>query len=222
MESSTDGGGGGGNGPDAEAVDLLEEAWFFGNLLHRNRKHMTRCLSDPCPSSSYHNSGNPSGLKKRPDKESPVPPRVPDKTRPPMDKNLDRRESSSKNLIQDSSSSSDDQSGHFHSPPSNEKTISEMWREAVRGKASNGNRSESRRRSPRPILLRAPSLPPRIGREDVDNGQRLQTNSHPRISKSTRQSSLNISSFLPHQHDPEVLTTLWLNSYYDVLTDMIF
>ncbi|XP_020203646.1 uncharacterized protein LOC109789162 [Cajanus cajan] len=32
-----------------EAVDLLEECWFFDNLL-KIRPRMTRCHSDPCPS----------------------------------------------------------------------------------------------------------------------------------------------------------------------------
>lgn len=35
-----------------EAGTLLEESWFFGNLLHR-KPRMSRCYSDPCPSSNY-------------------------------------------------------------------------------------------------------------------------------------------------------------------------
>ncbi|KAK6946674.1 hypothetical protein RJ641_000147 [Dillenia turbinata] len=32
-----------------QPIDLLEEAWFFGNSLVKN-KSMSRCFSDPCPS----------------------------------------------------------------------------------------------------------------------------------------------------------------------------
>lgn len=35
-----------------EAVDLLEDCWFFGNSLER-RKMMSRCHSDPCSPSSF-------------------------------------------------------------------------------------------------------------------------------------------------------------------------
>lgn len=209
------GNGGGAEGHEAEVADLLEEAWFFGNLLRRNRRLMTRCFSDPCPYSLDYNSGISSVPEKKPNRESSqaVPPRTPDKTCPPVDKNLNRRRSSKK-LIQNCSSSSsyssssyDDQSGHFHSPSSTEKTISEVWQDAVQGKVSDGKESGSRRRSPRPFLLRTPSLPPCIGRQELGIEERLQTNSHPRMSKSNRQSSLNISSLLPHQYDPKVLLT---------------
>ncbi|KAL6553467.1 hypothetical protein OROGR_007309 [Orobanche gracilis] len=36
-----------------EPGDLLEESWFFGNLLGRRNSRMPRCFSDPCTSSSY-------------------------------------------------------------------------------------------------------------------------------------------------------------------------
>lgn len=202
---------GGGEGNEAAAVDLLEEAWFFGNLLRSSRKHMTRCLSDPCPSSSNcSNSGSPSEPKMKPDKESSqeIPLRV------PAEKNLDRRNSSSKKLIQDRplppppSSPCGDQDNQFHMPSSPEKTIQEVWKEAVGGKASDGAESEPMYRSPRPVLLRAPSLPPCIGREEVEDEEILQTRSHPRMSKSNRQSSLNISDLLPPQHPSKVLLLL--------------
>lgn len=35
-----------------EAGHLLEEAWFFGNFLDTKTKTMSRCYSDPCPSSN--------------------------------------------------------------------------------------------------------------------------------------------------------------------------
>ncbi|XVE80070.1 hypothetical protein DITRI_Ditri14bG0109800 [Diplodiscus trichospermus] len=35
-----------------EALDLLEESWFFENLLNRRRR-MLRCYSDPCTSSNF-------------------------------------------------------------------------------------------------------------------------------------------------------------------------
>ncbi|KAK4744277.1 hypothetical protein SAY87_010589 [Trapa incisa] len=191
-----------------EEVDLLEEAWFFGNLLHRNRRHMTRCLSDPCPhSSDYSSSGMPLAPEKTPTKESytPVPPRVPDKASPPpTDKNLNRRKTMKKHTQNFSSSFSyDDQSGHIQSPSSTEKTMAEVWQEAVaQGKVSSGKRRESRR-SPCPVLLRTPSLPPCIDMEYVGIEETSQTKSHPRMTNSNRQSSLNISGFLPHQYDPK-------------------
>ncbi|XVF18771.1 hypothetical protein REPUB_Repub11eG0052100 [Reevesia pubescens] len=38
--------------PKVEALDLLEESWFFENLLNRRRR-MLRCYSDPCTSSNF-------------------------------------------------------------------------------------------------------------------------------------------------------------------------
>ncbi|XWS10042.1 hypothetical protein CRYUN_Cryun39dG0041900 [Craigia yunnanensis] len=35
-----------------EALDLLEESWFFENLFNRRRR-MLRCYSDPCTSSNF-------------------------------------------------------------------------------------------------------------------------------------------------------------------------
>lgn len=35
-----------------EAMDLLEECWFFENLFHTRKARMPRCHSDPCSSSS--------------------------------------------------------------------------------------------------------------------------------------------------------------------------
>lgn len=35
-----------------EALDLLEESWFFENLLYRKTR-MFRCHSDLCPSSNF-------------------------------------------------------------------------------------------------------------------------------------------------------------------------
>ncbi|PPD68478.1 hypothetical protein GOBAR_DD34647 [Gossypium barbadense] len=37
---------------ETEALDLLEESWFFENLLDRRRR-MSRCYSDPCTSSNF-------------------------------------------------------------------------------------------------------------------------------------------------------------------------
>ncbi|KAL4309057.1 hypothetical protein GQ457_01G004240 [Hibiscus cannabinus] len=47
-----------------EALDLLEESWFFENLFDRRRR-MLRCYSDPCTSSNFRRdvSANDSGRK---------------------------------------------------------------------------------------------------------------------------------------------------------------
>lgn len=201
-------------------MDLLEEVWFFRNLFHGNGKHTTRCLYDPCPSSSDCNSDRESRMKPNEEpSQQQVPPWVPDeKACPPVEKYLDGGRSPSKKLIQDcppcSSSSYDDQSDQFHSPSSSEKTIEEVWDETDRWEPPDGTESGLRKRSPSPFLLKVPSLPPSIGREDVRIEERLKANSHPRMSKSNRQSSLNFSNSLPPRHSSKVL--LLLNCDYGV------
>ncbi|PPS16438.1 hypothetical protein GOBAR_AA04140 [Gossypium barbadense] len=60
---------------ETEALDLLEESWFFENLLDRRRR-MSRCYSDPCTSSNFrqdvlandscNNNQNSNGLVRAP------------------------------------------------------------------------------------------------------------------------------------------------------------
>ncbi|KAK4745844.1 hypothetical protein SAY87_012156 [Trapa incisa] len=185
---------------EAAVEDLLDEAWFFGNLLHGfgNRKHMACCLPDLCPSSS--DCSLPCERKMKPEKPS----SSLEESFPTVEMDLDgRRRSSSKLLIQDHSpppppppppsSSYDDQSGHFHPPSSSEKTIEEVWAET----------DFRKKRSPSRGLLKAPSLPSGLGREDARIEEILQSKSHPRMSKSNRQSSLNISDLLPPRQVPK-------------------
>lgn len=117
------------------AGDLLEECWFFENMLDRKAR-MLRCHSDPCPSSS---SVSQEMLVWNSCIEAPSPSR-----KQPIDNN-----------------------------------------DSVQPKESESTQSSSRHG-----LLRAPSLPPCIGRKE----------SEPRTSKLTRQASLNSSDVLPPPH----------------------
>ncbi|KAK4771188.1 hypothetical protein SAY87_031720 [Trapa incisa] len=191
----------------AAVVDLLEEAWFFGNLLsHGNREHMPRCLPHPCPSSP--DCSLAYEMKMNSDKRS----SSPEEPCPPVEIEIDGRKGYSSKLLfihghspPPASSSYDDQIDHFHPPSSSsEDTIEEVWAEIGRRKMEEpGGITPLTKRSPSRVLLKAPSLPPGIGREEVSIEEILQSKSHPRMCRSYRQSFLNISDLLPPRQIPK-------------------
>ncbi|KAI6690350.1 hypothetical protein NL676_027178 [Syzygium grande] len=78
-------------------------------------------------------------------------------------------------------------------PPSSEKGVQERKCGLKEGGL------DKHKQSPRPVLLRAPSLPPCIGREKGFEGRE----NFPRTTKPSRQASLNLSEFLPPRHTPK-------------------
>ncbi|XP_052177824.1 uncharacterized protein LOC127791794 [Diospyros lotus] len=125
-------------GPAAEDLLELEEHWFFGNPLQGGRtKVMSRCFSDPCPSSNHS----------------------------PADICLTK---SSSSMAVAEACQEGEGSSKFTAPPQ-------------RGRN----------------LLRTPSLPPYIGREEDPESEFS-------LSKLIRQASLSSSDELPPKHSSKV------------------
>ncbi|KAF5478623.1 hypothetical protein F2P56_005166 [Juglans regia] len=194
-----------------EALDLLEEGWFFGNSLNRKTR-MSRCNSDPCPSS---NSGLEMSVKnlsgatgKLKEDDGFVPPclvRTP--SLPPY---LGREVETRENKFNHSTSKLNLQRLHqnlFQTPKQLPTCIGR--KKGSQEKERDGRRNTLIGQSTRRNLLRTPSLPPGIGREEITDQDR---ESDPRLSRSTRHPSPDLlrhkgmaqSYSLPRYRPPEV------------------
>ncbi|GMY31913.1 Serine/arginine repetitive matrix protein 2, putative [Fagus crenata] len=138
-----------------ETLDFLEESWFFENLLNRKTR-MSRCNSDPRPSSIF----GQEMLVKNLDNDFVRPNLVRTPSFPPC---LGREE------------------GITQEKDSNNHTMTK--REGIEEKGSHGQ-------AMRPNLLRTQSLPLPLSivREEIAR----EKESDPRMSKSTGQASLNL------------------------------
>ncbi|KAJ1379262.1 hypothetical protein SESBI_47033 [Sesbania bispinosa] len=140
-----------------EAVDLLEECWFFDNLLNIRPK-MPRCHSDPCPSTGLI---SPDFLGK----DSDVSSSYSSRSKPPK-------------MIQRAPSmpppfrvrEEDDEKGSIFSKsklvrqPSDPVVLQTASKPHCAAQMKGHHRSDCNRRKNK--LLRTPSLPPSIGREE--------------------------------------------------------
>lgn len=168
-----------------EPGNLLEECWFFGNLLNSasTKTKMSRCNSDPCPSSNYNsqeemfvrNDGKSScsSTKKHPTKgDNFVGPKL---ARAPSLPSFMAR-----------------------AVEVNQKKESLDFSEGR--KPNIGSSSSSLRNS----LIRAPSLPPPcVGREEEDEEEDQE--SEFTLGRLIRQASLNSSDILPPRQTSKVL-----------------
>jgi len=135
-----------------EAADLLEECWFFDNLLKITPPRMPRCHSDPYPST---------GLISPPDflvKDSDVSPmKPPNNGALVQSKKIQRAPSMPPLRLRE------EQEGQNGSSSTTSKSMHQPTDPMVSHSASK-TRSDCRRRKSK--LLRTPSLPPSIGREE--------------------------------------------------------
>lgn len=166
-----------------KAVDLLDECWFFDNLLRRGTT-MVRCHSDPCTSSNFNQfdeSTSSSSRSKRPGDGvvgSNKLIRLP--SLPPC---IGRKE-------EDNVQEKERNSG---------KTNLAAAKPCVANKEGFAGQSSLRN------LLRTPSLPPDFGRsEDLYQDK----DSDVRMSKLIRQAFAKSSGFLQHQHSSKVNTEI--------------
>ncbi|KAK3036314.1 hypothetical protein RJ639_031286 [Escallonia herrerae] len=137
-------------------IDLLEEGWFFGNLLIDDSKKakMSRSYSDPCPNSLNFSHNQELSAEETREKDDLVPAK----------------------LIRTPSL-----------PTSTEKR-----KEGVR--------------KPNTGLVRAPSLPPWIGREEVEEDDDDDHESDFTMGRLIRQASLSTSYMLPPRRSSKGLT----------------
>ncbi|VVA16638.1 PREDICTED: unnamed product [Prunus dulcis] len=183
-----------------EANHLLEECWFFDNLLNRKQK-MLRCYSDPqCNSSNF---GQEMSVKSSHDQKSLLTTSKatqgngfagPNLVRTPsLPLHIGRRQEEEVQVKQSGSNKSSSkltrQTSHqkmLQTPTKSPACIGRT--EGVQDKESDNRRSKMNRQPVRQNLLRTPSLPPCIGREESNQeslpqrhkGLMTQTSSIPR------------------------------------------
>lgn len=156
-----------------EALDLLEECWFFNNSLNTTTM-MSRCLSDVSPSSNF---GQEMAVKKDFVRTPSLPPC------------LGRGEETEKSKSNHSMDELDQQRLHqklFQTPTQLPTCVGRE--EGIQEKQSDSRRNKLSGQSTQRSLLRTPSLPPRLGREEIVEDRE----SDPPMSKSTRQPSPNL------------------------------
>lgn len=177
-----------------EAVDLLEEGWFFHNLLDR-KPRMVRCFSDPCPSSNIVQQvleKNSIERKENSLSSSEVPERNTNGSirsnllRTPLPPNIGREEGIKEKHKDSRRSKLTRQTSHkFVLQTTREPTYVDK-KEGKKERESDSRRSKT---NGQPLLhrnlQRTPSLPPYIGCLEMNQEEEID----PPTSKSTRQTS---------------------------------
>ncbi|EYU26356.1 hypothetical protein ABFS82_08G188100 [Erythranthe guttata] len=170
------------NNEDIEKVEpgeLLEDIWFFGNLLQR-KSRMLRSLSDPC-TSSFSSSSKVYGGQ-----EEASPEKSYEETYESIKKLSAGDEPPRRSLIRAPSDPS--------SSARKDQKPAKKGGDSLRGKSSN------RRRAPANALNRAPSLPTSLQETDEEENEFS-------MGKLIRQASMNYSDTLPpRKHAAKALT----------------
>lgn len=191
-----------------EAVDdLLEECWFFQNLLDR-KPRMARCFSDPCPSSSS-SSGIADQLVSTTAEKEQLPRSNLLRT-PSLPPNIGRElEGSKEKHINSRRSKLTRQSSHklalqttTREPPCLEKKGGEKGRESDSRKSKTTTGHHSLQRN----LQRTPSLPPNIGRTEFIHHHQDDEIDPSSIAKSSHQTSANLVDMLPRPPHKVLIT----------------
>lgn len=181
---------------DNEVVDdLLEECWFFDNLLKGRARMMLRCNSDPCPSSS-----NTSFIEKKEDDDGVVARRglIRAPSLPPFigrkEEELEKESIGTRKLIRQSSPPIRLQAPK-PSCSNKEKGGGSKEKAGTSGTKFSGELSCRK-------LQKAPSLPPNIGREDISCQE---NESDARMSRLIQLAFANSTESLLPRHSSEVL-----------------
>ena len=177
-----------------EALDLLEESWFFENLLYRKTR-MFKCHSDLCPSSNFgqeilvknlngENTYLTRKLTEDIDFASPNLVRTP--SLPPC---LGREEGTKEKESDRTMSKLNQQTvdpNLLQTPMQSPTCIGR--REGIQEKENDGSSTKLSGQAMRQNLLRTPSLPLDMWRKEMVQDEE----SDPRMSKCTRQASPNV------------------------------
>ncbi|OIV92436.1 hypothetical protein TanjilG_25166 [Lupinus angustifolius] len=140
-----------------EAIDLLEECWFFENMLNI-RPRMSRCYSDPCPSTGLI---SPDFLLKDSDVSSySSTSKAPNNNAFVQPKKMHRTPSLPPFRVEQK----DDKKGSKLVFQTSDHAVVQKASKVQCAQSKGHHRSDCNRRKSK--LLRTPSLPPSIGRED--------------------------------------------------------
>ena len=193
-----------------EALDLLEESWFFENLFNRRRR-MLRCYSDPCTSSKFSQevlakdscSQSSESTKKFQYKGSVHCNWIHTPSLPPC---IGREEK-----IQERKSNGGRSKLNRQLSLQASKTTSTEKIDEIQEKKTD-RKSKLSGQSWRSNLQKIPSLPTSIGRKELtqDNDSDI------RMSKLIRQALANSSDILPPRHSPNKVLI-----YYIILCNFI-
>ncbi|GLT55660.1 hypothetical protein SLA2020_287610 [Shorea laevis] len=183
----------GGDYKKVEAFGLLDESWFFGNLFKR-RTRMSRCYSDPCPSSKFSQSSSAATTK-----EGNGLARAP--SLPPyLGRELEEVEKKKRNngnikMSHLTRQTSDGNLLKARTPVPNENSTVEIQK-----KRSDGKEKSRLTGKGKSSLLRTPSLPVSIGREELIDDE---NENDMRMSKLIWQAWSNSSENQPQRQTPK-------------------
>lgn len=195
--------------PETEPGHLLDESWFFGNLLIHTKPRMSRCYSDPSPSSSSSVNYSTEDLMMQ-----------------PPGKSLEETFSLLQKLPAAAAADAENSAALVRAPSLPEESSSSSLSSAAGGRRKRSQRRRLLQRgnsystttppTPPPIpvssannlLSRAPSLPSSIGRrrEEIQDDE-----SDFSMSRLIRQASLKQSDILPRRNPPVPIPKLQLH-----------
>lgn len=206
-----------------ETVDLLEESWFFGNLLNNQKPKMSRCYSDPCPSSitklshdmsfkiSLENNQNSSmSTSKTEAKAEDFRPNL--VRTPSLPLNIGRKEEEEGIQVRHGDNKVSKMNHEVVQPTE----LHLGKKEGTREKERNSTRSKTTGQSvplqpSKSMLVRTQTLPTSIKRVELNQDQE---ESHRTMSKSSRQVSFNLADILPPRHNKVILPSLYYEDVY--------
>ncbi|GKV16475.1 hypothetical protein SLEP1_g27115 [Rubroshorea leprosula] len=182
----------GGDYKKVEASGLLDESWFFGNLF-KGRTRMSRCYSDPCPSSKFSQSSSAASTKDR--KGLARAPSLP----PYLGRELEEVEEKKSNngKIKMSHLTRQTSDGNLLKAPKpvpNENSVE------IQKKRNDGKEKSRLIGKGKSSLLRAPSFPVSIGREELIDEE---NENDSRMSKLIWQAWANSSENQPQRQTPK-------------------
>ncbi|KAK6230645.1 hypothetical protein QUC31_002163 [Theobroma cacao] len=188
-----------GGAEKVEALDLLEESWFFENLF--NRRRMLRCYSDSCTSSNFGQevlakdscSQSSAPRKKLQDEGSARCSLIRAPSLPPCigreEKVQERKSNGGRSKL-----------NRQLSLQASKTTCTEKTQEIQEKKTD--SKSKLNGQSSQSALLRAPSLPTSIGWKELTQ----HNDSDIRMSKLIRQALANSSDISPSRHSPKSMS----------------
>ncbi|PON39003.1 serine/arginine repetitive matrix protein [Parasponia andersonii] len=192
-----------------EAVDLLESSWFFGNLLINQKPKMSRCYSDPCPSSSVTNISHEMVTGLKINSESNGNSSI-SKSRTPAEaaefrRGLVRTPSLPPNIGRKEEEEEEEEGILERHDRDNTRVLSKLnqkeagFQERERKNRRSITTRQSVQQPSKNLLVRTKTLPTYTKRVEMNQDQ--EESNDKMLSKSSRQASLNLADILPPRHN---------------------
>ncbi|KAM6550392.1 hypothetical protein CsatB_000200 [Cannabis sativa] len=166
---------------------LLEESWFFGNLLINQKPKMLRCFSDPCPSSSSSIS-NIITLDNNNNNNT-------------ITRNLARAPSLPPNIGREEKEEEEEEENGNSNRVLVTKLASDEKKERKSSKIIKEQCCYSLPKPKKNMLVRTQTLPTSMRKVEIVQDHHGEDKINGGISKSNRQPSLNLADILPPRHN---------------------